>query len=302
MSYRILLSSFTERIIRSRPTRISSRPDLIKAGPHQGRISSTKLSLEEFAFFLRCDGRTELIPENWPRKPEWAEQKDVIRYWEEGMVLLPEQEYFLFSNHKTDSMHLSLTGRCNFNCRHCFNARDIHPRSVEPRLDQLIDLLNQMDACGVGRLRLDGGEALTRPDFLCFTDEMSKRGIRLQELMTNGYLVTQALLDALEDQGHRPVWCVSFDGLNCHEWLRRVEGSEKAALRAIQLLCDRGFEVRVHQCVWKDSISSVRPTGWFPAWHFQVSPTPMGNTGETFIREISCRRCCRIHPSFDRSV
>ena len=78
-------------------------------------------------------------------------------------------------------MHLSLTGRCNFNCRHCFNARDIHPRSVEPRLDQLIDLLNQMDACGVGRLRLDGGEALTRPDFLCFTDEMSKRGIRLQD-------------------------------------------------------------------------------------------------------------------------
>ena len=222
--------------------------------------SRRKLSPEAFAFFLRCDGLTELSRDEWPREPEGAVRDGIIREAEEGSVLLPEQEYFLYPNRKTDDLHLSLTGRCNFNCRHCFNASDTHPRTVEPDMDQLVALLDQMDSCGVGRVRLDGGEPLTRPDFLLITAELARRGIRLRELMTNGWLVTPELVDELEAQGHRPAWCVSFDGLGCHEWLRRVEGSEKVVLRAIRLLCDRGCEVRVHQCVWKDSRTSVRPT------------------------------------------
>ena len=32
--------------------------------------SRRKLSPEEFAFFMHCDGQTELLRDEWPREPE----------------------------------------------------------------------------------------------------------------------------------------------------------------------------------------------------------------------------------------
>ena len=117
-----------------------------------------------------------------------------------------------------------------------------------------------MESCGVRRLRIDGGEPLVRGDLLGFTAGMAKRGIKLYEVITNGWYVTPGLLDALEAQGHRPRWYVSFDGVGHHDWLRGVKGAERRVLDNIRLLCERGYYVHVHQCVRRDSIESVRPT------------------------------------------
>ena len=163
-------------------------------------------------------------------------------------------------NRRLDYVELSVTGRCNLNCKHCFNAADCNPRTVEPTLDQLLALIERMAECGVCRLRLDDGEPLMRRDILTITGELARRDIALHELITNGTLVTPALLDGLEAQGHRPIWFVSFDGLGCHDWLRGVEGTEARVLKNIKLLCERGYFVHVHQCVWRDSLSSVKPT------------------------------------------
>lgn len=219
-----------------------------------------RLSPAEFNYLLKCDGKTKLDPDAWPPEPEWAGREGVTVSCEEGEKLRPEQEYLLYPNRKLDYIELSLTGRCNLNCKHCFNAKDCHPRTEEPSMDRLLTLLERMDGCGVGRMRLNGGEPLLRHDLLTFTSEMARRGIRLQELLTNGMLITPELLDALEAQGHRPVWFVSFDGLGCHDWLRGAKGAQESALSAIRLLCERDHSVSVHQCVWKDSLSSVRPT------------------------------------------
>ena len=219
-----------------------------------------RLRPAEFAFLVKCDGQTELEPDAWPPEPEWARAEGVIVPCGAGGALLPEQEYRLYPNRFLHYLELSVTGRCNFHCKHCFNAPGAEPRTVEPGFEQLVALLDELDRCGVGRLRLDGGEPLVRRDFLALTAEMAKRGILAYEIITNGSRITPSLLDALESQGHRPKWYVSFDGLGHHDWLRGVPGAEERVLENIRLMCERGYYVHVHQCVWRDSVDSVRPT------------------------------------------
>lgn len=219
-----------------------------------------RLSPSEFAFLLRCDGETEIEEGAWPPVPAWALPQKIVAECAPGEHLLPEQAYRLYPNRKMEYVELSITGRCNLNCKHCFNAADCNPRMVEPSLEQILALLRRMKDCGVCRIRVDGGEPLTRKDFLTITGEMAKLDIVPCEIVTNGVMVTPELLDALEKQGHRPTWFVSFDGLGCHDWLRGVPGTEEKVLKNIKLLCDRGYYVQIHQCVWKDSLASIRPT------------------------------------------
>ena len=37
-----------------------------------------RLSPAEFAFLLRCDGETEMAPDEWPPVPEWAVRDKII--------------------------------------------------------------------------------------------------------------------------------------------------------------------------------------------------------------------------------
>ena len=96
--------------------------------------TTRRLSPAEFAFLLRCDGETEMAPDEWPPVPEWAVREKIVAECGLGEHLLPEQAYRLYPNRKTEYMELSLTGRCNLNCKHCFNASDCKPRTVEPSL------------------------------------------------------------------------------------------------------------------------------------------------------------------------
>ncbi len=218
------------------------------------------LSPEEFVFLLRCDGKTEIVPDDWPREPAWVGEENIAPECREGERLHPGQEYLQYKNRFFPYMELSITGRCNLNCRHCFSASGTAPRTEEPSREQLLALLGRMDACGVGRLRLVGGEPLVSPDFLAVTQEMSRLGMRLQEVLTNGLMITEELLDTLERQGHHPIWFVSFDGIGFHDWLRGRSGAEDLVLDKIRLLCDRGYSVQVHQCVWMSSLDSIRKT------------------------------------------
>ena len=219
-----------------------------------------KLNADEFAYLIRCDGKTKLPADAWPAQPEWAVREGVIVPCVVEKELKPEQCYRLFPNHRFSHIDLALTGRCNFRCKHCFNAADCNPRADEPALEEILKLIGRLDECGVGRLRLTGGEPLIRKDFLKITEELSRRKMRITEIATNGWFITPELLDALSAQKHHPIWFVSFDGMGFHDWLRGVSGAEERVLRNIQLLCDRGYTVQVHQCVWKDSLDSVRPT------------------------------------------
>lgn len=219
----------------------------------------TKITPHECLFLMRCDGEREVDVE--ASAPEIAKYLElgVIRETE-GDTLLPEQEYVLYENKFFRTIYLSITGGCDFRCKHCFVAADDNPRAITPTTEEIIDLIKRLDECGIASLWISGGEPLLHKGFLKITEEISRRGMKLETLVTNLYHMTPEIADTLHAQGHNPFLHVSFDGIGYHEWLRGIPGSEKNALEKIKMMREKGFDLQVHYCVWKDSMGAVRDT------------------------------------------
>ena len=153
----------------------------------------------------------------------------------------------------------SVTGRCNYRCRHCFQSA---PEGVlgEPTLEQCFDVIRQFDKCGIRQVAITGGEPLIRPDFFEILDELRRHDIIVTTLYSNGRLVTQELLDGLKERGMHPAFQISFDGVGFHDWMRGVDGAEEIALNAMRLLKQNGFRFASAMCLCRENAGSIRDT------------------------------------------
>lgn len=218
---------------------------------------------ELYQVLLRCDGAHDLTPENLGegsrRFLQELEESGVIRPARLGETLLPEQAYRRFPAPYRSDCHWSITGGCNFRCLHCFMSAP-HAKHAEPSWEQLMDIADQLAECGVLRVGITGGEPLVRGDFLPLLDELKKRDIAVTTIYTNGWLVDEALLDALEARRMRPAFQLSFDGVGQHDFLRGVQGSERRAVHAFRLLQQRGYQVSTSMCLHKRNVGTIRET------------------------------------------
>ena len=153
----------------------------------------------------------------------------------------------------------SITGKCNYRCRHCIlSAPDgIHP---EPGFDDCVRIADQLAGCGIRTVTLTGGEPLVRKDFLRFAEMLTARDITINMIMSNGRLITPEILDGLEKLGQFPKFQVSFDGLGYHDSMRGIKGAEEAALSAMRLLVSRNYAVTSSMCTDRESAGSIRET------------------------------------------
>lgn len=216
---------------------------------------------EQWQLFSACDGQTGI---------DWDElndtQKAFYEKWEKGGFirrcspddrLLPWQEYRFYPARFKERVHWSITGRCNYKCRHCFMSAP-HGAQGEPSWEQLMTMLDAFERCGVRNLELTGGEPMFRKDFWELVDEIHARGLAICTLYSNGLLITDAFLDKLEERRMCPAIQFSFDGVGHHDWMRGVPGAEKIVLDALERCRDRGFPTSVSMVVCRESIGSLR--------------------------------------------
>ncbi len=168
----------------------------------------------------------------------------------EATGLRPEQEYRLYESRYVERLHWSITGKCNYRCKHCFmSAPDA--KLGEPTHEQCMELIDEFERCGIFNVSLTGGEPLVRKDFLEIVDALLAKGIRISQIYSNGKLVTPKLLDELEERGIHPEFNMSYDGVGWHDWMRGVPGAEEAVERAFKLCQERGFptgsEMAIHE-------------------------------------------------------
>ena len=216
-----------------------------------------KLTPEEFFAAMLCDGkhdfaRSELLGvlvkkgviepcEKGDAPSEWSRPRDCpCRYMPAALV--------------------SITGRCNMNCRHCFMAADVSPTFDEWKYEELLDLLDQFVECGVQSVGLTGGEPMLHPRFADILREIAKRKLTLSELCTNAALVTDEICEEIKSLGFSPMFRVSFDGVGVHDWMRRVPGAEEQALGRLSLLKKHGFYVKVQYNVNRHTASALKKT------------------------------------------
>jgi len=212
---------------------------------------------------MRCDGAHEMdelaLGEDDRRFLEWLKGKGIIR--EAGFLdyLTDKQKYRTFPARYRKKAHWSITGECNFACRHCFMSAP-HAKHGAPTLTQLISIVDQLAECGIFDVGITGGEPLIREDLWELIDALAEREIGISTIYTNGWLVDEALLDRLEERNLHPSFQLSFDGIGWHDYLRGVPGAEAKTIAAIKLLRERGHHVSVAICMHRKNRPVLRET------------------------------------------
>lgn len=226
----------------------------------KGERNARGLKKEEFEFLSLCDGRTDL-----PSAEESALAYDFIgkgfiREAKNGESLSEWSRARVCDNRYFPAMNWMITGKCNYNCLHCFNAADNAPLMSEFTLEEAEKLLDEAQMCGINAFTITGGEPMCHKNFFDIIEGIYRRGMYVEELNTNGFYITQTALDRMKQIGCRPLIKISFDGVGHHDWLRNRKGAEEDALRAIRLCVDNGLRVKAQTNVHRMNLDSMLPT------------------------------------------
>ena len=221
------------------------------------------LSQDEFQMLLLCDGETDftesMLTESMQKALRQLETEQIVEPCAERHPLEKEQYYKFFDNQYVSTILWSITGRCNYRCRHCFMDAP-NAASGELSTDEMLDLIDQMAECGVLRVDLTGGEPLVRKDFWQLIDYMVLHRIAVSTVYTNGWLINSKILDEFERRGLKPRVSISFDGIKWHDWMRGIPGAEQAALKALQLCTRRNFTSDVEMCIHRGNLHTLSQT------------------------------------------
>lgn len=223
----------------------------------KGVRDAQRLTKEEFEFLSLCDGQNELEDGELAKT---LTRKGLISSCDKGEGTLDPWQKMNIDNRYFPAMNWMITGKCNYNCLHCFNASDNSPLMSEFTLEEAEKLLDEAQACGINAFTITGGEPMCHKHFFEIIEGIYLRNMFVEELNTNGFYITQEALDRMKAIGCYPLIKISFDGLGHHDWLRNRKGAEEDAIRAIKLCVDNGFRVKVQTNVHRRNIDSMLPT------------------------------------------
>ena len=199
----------------------------------KGIRNAFKLQKEEFELLSLCDGKHDI--EMTPLLNRFVRTgvvKPILSAGEEGLSPWQKRDC---DNRYFPAMNWMITGKCNYNCLHCFNASDEAPLMSEFSLDEAEKLLDEAEKCGINAVTITGGEPMLHKNFFEILEGIYCRGMFVEELNTNGFYINQTALDRMKAIGCYPLIKISFDGIGHHDWLRNKKGAEEDALRAIKV-------------------------------------------------------------------
>src|SRR5260370_8363614 len=153
--------------------------------------------------------------------------------------------------HRISYLRVSITDRCNERCTYCMphELQEWLPREEILTFEETLRLIRIASGLGVSKIRITGGEPLTRRGILDLVREVPKiSGIRDVGLSTNGTLLArptesgETTAMALRRAGVKSV-NISLDSLN-GDLYRQVTGRDMhaAVLDGIDSAIGAGFE------------------------------------------------------------
>lgn len=160
------------------------------------------------------------------------------------MAFLPEPLRMRALNHAQPlGVYLELTYRCNWRCVFCYNPRHNDIRAL--RLDEWIEVLDDLRELGTMTVSLTGGEPLAHPAFFEIAAAVRERKFALH-LLTNGALIDDAIADRLAALYPSSIE-LSLHGATpeVHDATTGRAGSFEKVWRAVALLTRRGMRVMV---------------------------------------------------------
>ncbi len=223
----------------------------------RGVRDAQRLTREEYEILCLCDAMHDIEDS---KLIEDLKNKGFAIPCKKGEYSFLDWQNKKYENRYFPAMNWMITGKCNYNCLHCFNASDNSPLQSEWTLDEAAALLDQARDCGINAFTITGGEPMLHKNFFEILEAILSRDMFVYELNTNGYFITNEALARMKAMGCVPLMKISFDGIGWHDWLRNKKGAEGEALRAISLCIENGFKVKVQTNIHKGNINSISET------------------------------------------
>ena len=164
-----------------------------------------------------------------------------------GIMTAPEQ------------VDISLTGKCNLECRYCFYNDSMEKASDLPA-EKWQFFFEELGSVGVRRLCLSGGEPFIRKDFFPLIDSIIENKMRYG-ILTNGTLINEETISEFA-KGKRRLRLdsiqVSIDGSKeeIHD-MSRPPKSFKKALKALRLLKQHDMPVIVRVTINRHNVDDL---------------------------------------------
>ena len=223
----------------------------------RGIRDAQRLSREEYDVLKLCDALHDIEDSKVIKE---LSQKGFAIPCKKGEYALLDWQDKKYENRYFPAMNWMITGKCNYNCLHCFNAADNSPLQSEWTLDEAKTLLDQARDCGINAFTITGGEPMLHKNFFEILEEIYSRDMFVYELNTNGHFITRESLERMKAIGCVPLMKISFDGTGRHDWLRNKKGAEADALRAISLCIENDFKVKIQTNVHRGNVSCIPET------------------------------------------
>jgi radical SAM protein with 4Fe4S-binding SPASM domain len=222
-----------------------------------------KLTKKQFYVAESCDGMTNF--DSCAFLPEHNALLDALI--KEGIAeecrgigsIESFQRYRKANNPRLIGIQWCLTGFCNLNCRHCYMESPSGQYSELP-FEVMVQLVDQFVQANVIQVSLTGGEPFLRNDIMDIIGLLSKKKLWLNQIYSNGLLVTEEHLKGLKRIGFSPKFYISFDGVGAHDQMRGTNGIETDVIESIRRISMAGFSVGVSTCVDQMNIDRLDDT------------------------------------------
>lgn len=145
------------------------------------------------------------------------------------------------------NLRVSLTAACNYACTYCVpNGQRLQPAAHELGGDELLRAVALLvQAGGINKLRITGGEPLLSPKFDVFAAGLADLDLADIAITTNGQLIerkSEALLGCAIKRAN-----ISLDTLDAEHFSEIARGGDLATvLRGIDLLQAAGWKLKVN--------------------------------------------------------
>lgn len=174
------------------------------------------------------------------------------------MRRLAEYRNYLRAHPRLTYLFVELTDRCNLACLHCGSSCGGGEGRI---LDTGLLLRTLEEVAGNFEPRsvmicLTGGEPLLHPDFFAIAGSIRSLGFPWG-ITTNGTLIDRNRAEKMAALGLGSV-TLSLDGLEeTHDALRRVKGSFRKVLRAVECLHSAGIGVQITSVIHSGNFSEL---------------------------------------------
>ena len=154
-----------------------------------------------------------------------------------------------------ETVYWICTQACNLRCSYCYQDAMVR-RPNELSTEEGKDLVDQVVDAGADTFIFTGGEPFSRPDLLEIGRHSRQRGLRTN-VITNGYHITTKNINEVSEIFNQVT--VSLDhGLAKYHDHHRGKGSWLRAIRAIDLLLEKGVHVDVNSVLSRTGLNDLK--------------------------------------------